>query len=139
MPGAWAYARSSASAAEVRDALPDIVGTDGARLVLRGSGEPVGPPNGSVRYRGRWAAGRSSGEAEVLLFPVSDALCEIHVTLRPSGSLPRLRSRLNRLASELARAVADAAATPSTRQRREERKTASGSWVFVPATGTRAR
>jgi hypothetical protein len=122
----------------VRDALPDIVGTEGARLVLRGSGDPIGPPSGSVHVRGRWAAGRSSGEAEVLLFPVSEALCEIHVTLHPGGSLPRLSSKLTRLAGVLARAVAEAAAMPATRQEREERRTAGGTWVFVPATGTRS-
>jgi hypothetical protein len=126
------------SAAAVRGALPDIVGTDGARLVLRGSGEEIGPPNGSVRLKGRWAQGRSSGEADVLVFPVSDALCEVHVTLHPSGGFTRVGPRLSRLATELAKAVAQAA-TPSETERHRAREMSTGRWVSVPATGTRTR
>lgn len=137
MPGAWAYSRVSSSVAAVRGALPDIVGSDGARLVLRGGGDEIGPPNGAAAYRGRWALGRSSGEAEVLLFPVSPTLCEIHVTLHPSGSFMRSGAKLNRLASQLAGAVCDAVAQSSREERdRSEREAATGRWVFVPATGT---
>lgn len=139
MPGAWAYSRVASSVAAVRGALPDIVGSDGARLVLRGAGKEIGPPNGAASYRGRWALGRSSGEAEVLLFPVSSTLCEIHITLHPSGAFSRAGAKLSRLAAELARAVADAATPSREDQERVERRAATGSWVFVPATGTRSR
>lgn len=138
MPGAWAYARVESSAAAARRALPDIIGKDGARLVLKGSGEPVGPPDGAVRIHGRWAVGRSSGEAEVLLFPLSGALCEVHVTLHPDGYLPRRAAKLTRLATDLAHAIADAVKPSGLDQERVERRTATGSWVFMPATGTRS-
>jgi hypothetical protein len=116
------------------------VGSEGTRLVLRGCGQEIGPPNGAASYRGRWAFGRSSGEAEVLLFPVSPTLCEIHVTLHPSGAFLRSGTKLNRLATQLAGAVSEAVSRSSGEERdRAERETAAGRWVFVPATGTRSR
>src|SRR5437867_9522944 len=101
MPGAWAYARVGSGADAVRAALPDFIGSDGARLVLRGSPQPVGPPDGAARIEARWQVGRSSGDADVLLFPVSADLCEVHLTLRAAGSLTWRGPRLTRLAQEL--------------------------------------
>jgi hypothetical protein len=134
MPGAWAYERVEASADAVRRALPDIVGGNGMRLVLRGNGEPIGPPTGSVRYQARWHSGRATGEADVLVFPVSSALCELHVTLHPVPGLMWRGARLVRLAKDLAGLVADAAgsgrAVAASRRDVIPRRVS-----FLPATG----
>jgi len=136
MPGAWAYARVGSAADAVRAGLPDIIGSDGARLVFHGASEPIGPPHGAARIEARWQVGRSSGEADLLIFPVSTDLCEVHLTLRPSGSFNWRGTRLTRLAQELAGAVAAATARPEALRRSPafEREAASR-WLFRPASG----
>jgi hypothetical protein len=136
MPGAWAYARVESAAEAVRAALPDIIGSDGVRLVFRGSSEPIGPPSGAARISARWQVGRSSGEAGLLIFPLSDNLCEVHLTLQPSGSFNWRGTRFARLAQDLARAIAAATARPESARRSPtfERETASR-WMFRPASG----
>jgi hypothetical protein len=141
MPGAWAYARVESDADSVRAALPDFIGSDGARLIFRGSPDPIGPPAGAARIEARWQVGRSSGDADVLLFPVSPDLCEIHLTLRSAGSLTWRGSRLARLAQELATATAAATQRPASPRRAAfERRSAAGGWSLRPASdGSRAR
>jgi hypothetical protein len=140
MPGAWAYARVESAADAVRSGLPDIVGSNGARLVLRGSPDPIGPPSGAARIAARWHVGRSSGEADLLIFPLSDNLCEVHLTLEPSGSFNWRGTRLTRLAQELARALAAAVAPPETLRRRPafEEGGVGGRWTFRPASRSSA-
>ena len=136
MPGAWAYARVESGADAVRAALPDIIGSDGARLVFRGSSSPIGPPAGAARIAARWQVGRSSGEADLLIFPVADNLCEVHLTLEPSGSFNWRGTRLTRLAQELARAIATAAGRPAAlRWRPAFQRDPAARWMFRPASG----
>jgi hypothetical protein len=138
MPGAWAYARVESAADAVRSALPDLVGCDGARLVFRGSSDPIGPPAGAARIAARWQVGRSTGPADLLIFPISDNLCEVHLTLEPSGSFNWRGTRLTRLAQELARTVAAAvaAAEPATlRSHPADERGTAGRWMFRPASG----
>jgi hypothetical protein len=136
MPGAWAYARVESAADAVRSALPDLIGSDGARLVFRGSSDPIGPPAGAARVAARWQVGRSSGPAGLLIFPLSDSLCEVHLTLEPSGSFNWRGTRLTRLAQELARALATTVAQPATlRPRTAFEPEATGRWMFRPASG----
>jgi len=138
MADAWACARVGTSADSVRRTLPHLVGADGARLVLRETGSPIGPPAGAVHFDARWHAGRASGDADVLLFPVSPSLCEVHVALRSSRASGLRARRLARIASELAGAVAKAAQsrTPDRRLRSERDRPA---WGFRPATSSTSR
>jgi hypothetical protein len=135
MPGAWAYARVESAAETVRAALPDFIGSDGARLVFRGPPQPVGPPAGSARIAARWQVGRSSGDADVLLFPVSADLCEVHLTLRSPPSLTWRGTRLTTLAQDLVRAIAAATVRrPSyPRPTSIERESLASRWAFRPA------
>ena len=136
MADAWAYARVEAHVDAVRRALPDLVGSNGARLTLREGGEPMGPPVGAVQFAARWHDGRSSGEADVLIFPVSSSLSEVHVSLRSAWGLGWPPGRLARLACELAGAVAAAASAPAgSRRVPAEGRTAAARWMFVSATG----
>src|SRR6266498_1091376 len=128
----WAYARVGSPAETVRAALPELAGANGARLIVWRDGEPAGPPAGAVRFEARWHTGRSSGEADVLVFPVSSGLCEVHVGLRSPKGLGWPTRKLASLASDLARALADAAErTGDTRRAHPAPQVARGRWVFV--------
>src|SRR5690242_16659386 len=103
-----AYVRVDGSPDAVREALPDLAGVDGVRLVIDGHGSSIGPPAGSAVYRARWSAGRTTGAADVLVMPISTWGSEVHLTIRPPRSVAAVLwsgRRLSKLAASLAIAI----------------------------------
>jgi len=86
MAAAYAYTRVLGTAASVCRSLPTLSGANGAHLVLKSDGEQVGPPAGARRFGARWRRGRIEGDADILVMPVADWGCEVHVTVRSPGS-----------------------------------------------------
>jgi hypothetical protein len=136
MAAAYAYTRVLGTAASVCRSLPTLSGANGAHLVLKSDGEQVGPPAGARRFGARWRRGRIEGDADILVMPVADWGCEVHVTVRSPGSpagfaLARTK-RLSAIALDLAAAIRDAVPGPTQETAAgRERRAAAKRWPFA--------
>jgi hypothetical protein len=137
MAGAFAYTRVLEPSRAVCKGLPQLAGADGARLVLKSDGVPIGPPAGAWRFAARWYRGRISGEADILVMPLAAWGSEVHVSVRSPRALPGALiwrgRRLSRLAAHLAMAVRESAARTNSDRRSAPREAAVRSgWLFAP-------
>ena len=143
MSSASTYMRVNERSGSICRGLPDLAGTNGARLVLKSDGEAVGPPAGATRYSARWHKGSASGDAEILVMPFSSWGSEVHVSVHSPrtllGALAWRRWRLSQLSAHLATAVKEASVRPKTARRTETADdVASARWLFAPAGKTSA-
>ena len=137
MAGASAYTRVLEPSAAVCNGLPDLAGTNGARLVLKSDGEPVGPPAGARRYTAHWHSGRASGRADILVMPLATWGSEVHVSVRSPGSLGGVLvwrgKRLSKVAAHLATAIRESAERPNAKRLDVAgRERTRAPWLFSP-------
>lgn len=111
---AWAHARAEGTPAAILSRIPDLCGSDGARLRTRGEVRPLPLPSGAARITATWHVDGTFGDAEMTLLPLSSWGSEVHIALASPASLPRRLlwrpRRLTRLAERLVMEVASAAA-----------------------------